>query len=192
MNRASRDEGVRAPDDRRGRGPDAERHEPEEQQPAAAVAVGQGASDEQQAREGEDVRVHHPLELAGGRVEVLGERRQRDVEDRVVEADREQRLRTRTPRIHQRRAWIWAWNIGPALLGFSDCGTVVHASYTVRVQPSTKYSHSVRVSSTLCETSDPIGGWTNDGAAMTGARNDARPAGWRRSSRPPPEDAARP
>ena len=55
-----------------------------------AEAVAQAPGGEQQAREDQRVRVDHPLQLAVGRVELARERRDRDVEDRVVEHDHEQ------------------------------------------------------------------------------------------------------
>ena len=60
------------------------------QRAAPAEAVAEAAHREQQAREHERVRVDHPLELAVAGVEVANERRDRDVEDRVVEHDHEQ------------------------------------------------------------------------------------------------------
>ena len=57
----------------------------------AAEAVAERAGGEQQAGEDEHVGVDDPLQLGAGRAEVALERRQRDVEDGVVEPDHEQR-----------------------------------------------------------------------------------------------------
>ncbi len=72
-----------------------DRSEPEDdhaelERAAAAEAVAERAGREQQAREHERVRVDDPLQLAVGRVEVADERRDRDIEDRVVDDDDEQ------------------------------------------------------------------------------------------------------
>ena len=57
----------------------------------AAEAVAERAGGEQQAGEDEHVGVDDPLQLGAGCAEVALERRQRDVEDGVVEPDHEQR-----------------------------------------------------------------------------------------------------
>ena len=57
----------------------------------AAEPVAQHAEGEQQAGEGQRVRVDHPLLLALRRVQVLLDRGQGDVEDRVVEDHDQQR-----------------------------------------------------------------------------------------------------
>ena len=64
---------------------------PELQRTAPPEAVTQAARGEQQAREHERVRVDHPLELAVAGVEVAHERRDGDVQDRVVDDDDQQR-----------------------------------------------------------------------------------------------------
>ena len=64
---------------------------PKRQRPLAAEAVAERAGGEQHAGEHEHVDVDDPLQLRGGGVEVALQRRQRDVEDRVVEPDHEQR-----------------------------------------------------------------------------------------------------
>ena len=53
-------------------------------------AVAERAEDEQQPGEHEQVRVDHPLQLRGGRIELGLHRGQGDVEDRVVEPDDDQ------------------------------------------------------------------------------------------------------
>ena len=72
-----------------------ERAEPEHdqaelQRAAPAEPVAEAAAGEQQAREHERVRVDHPLQLAVRGVEVAHDRRDGDVEDRVVEDDHQQ------------------------------------------------------------------------------------------------------
>ncbi len=69
---------------------DAEHREPAQQRAAAPVAVPERAGQEQQPREHERVGVDHPLQLGHVRVEVTHERGERDVDDRVVDDDREQ------------------------------------------------------------------------------------------------------
>ena len=64
---------------------------PKRQRALAAEAVAERAGGQQHAREHEHVDVDDPLQLRGGRVEIALERGQRDVEDRVVEPDHEQR-----------------------------------------------------------------------------------------------------
>src|SRR5713101_7685008 len=56
----------------------------------APEAIGQAPGGEEEARKDEDVGVDDPLELAVGGVEGAGERRQGDVQDRVVDPDDEQ------------------------------------------------------------------------------------------------------
>ena len=68
----------------------AEHRQPGEQRAPAPVAVAERAGQQQQPGEHERVRVDDPLQLADVRVEVAHERRQRDVDDRVVDDDREQ------------------------------------------------------------------------------------------------------
>jgi hypothetical protein len=57
------------------------------QDAAAAKTVTEVASDKEQAGERERVRVDDPLERLRGRVELPADRRQRDVDDRVVHND---------------------------------------------------------------------------------------------------------
>jgi hypothetical protein len=54
---------------------------------------------EQQAGEDEQVGVDHPLQLRGGGVELVLQRRQGDVEDRVVEPDDRQAKREHAERL---------------------------------------------------------------------------------------------
>ena len=68
---------------------------PTARKPVAAEAVAEAAGGEQQAGEDERVGVDDPLQLAGGGAEAalarrVGQRRERDVEDRVVERDHDQ------------------------------------------------------------------------------------------------------
>src|SRR5205085_11866619 len=69
---------------------DAEDHEAEGERLATSVPVGQAAGGQQQTGEYQYIGVDHPLELTVRRAEVLGQRRQRNVQDRVVETDHEQ------------------------------------------------------------------------------------------------------
>ena len=63
----------------------------ERERALAAEAVAERAGGQQHAGEDEHVDVDDPLQLRRRSVEVALDRRQRDVEDRVVEADHEQR-----------------------------------------------------------------------------------------------------
>jgi hypothetical protein len=60
------------------------------QRALAAVAVAEGAGDEQQAGEDEEVGVDHPLQDGRRRVELALHGRQRHVEHGVVEADEDE------------------------------------------------------------------------------------------------------
>ena len=73
--------------ERRGGRRDPEDGEPEQQGAPPSEAVAERAREEQQTGEHERVRVDHPLELADVGFEVAYERRQRDVDDRVVDHD---------------------------------------------------------------------------------------------------------
>ena len=73
---------------RRRRG--SEHREPGEQRAAAAEAIPERAGQQQQSREHEGVGVDHPLQLAHVGVEVAHQGGERDVDDRVVDDDREQ------------------------------------------------------------------------------------------------------
>ena len=70
----------------------------EQEHPAAAEDVAEPAAGDEQHGEGERVRVDRPLERGQRGVEVVLDRRQRDVHDRVVQHDHEQ------GEAHRRRA----------------------------------------------------------------------------------------
>ena len=72
------------------RGGDAEQQQADHEDPLAAVPVAEDAPGEQQRGEHEDVGVDRPDELALRGAQVLLDRRQRDVEDGVVEDDDQQ------------------------------------------------------------------------------------------------------
>ena len=63
----------------------------ERQRALAAELVAQRAGGEQQAREHDDVRVDDPLQIGAAGAEVAHDRGQRDVEDRVVDRDDDER-----------------------------------------------------------------------------------------------------
>ena len=88
--RARRDQRPDAARVRRRRRGGAEHEQPGEQHAPASVAVAERPGEQQQPGERERVRVDHPLELAEVRVELAHQRRQRDVDDRVVDDDGEQ------------------------------------------------------------------------------------------------------
>ena len=74
---------------------DAEDGEADREEAVPAEPVAEASGGEQQTGEDEGVGVDDPLELAGGRAEAafarrVGQRRQRDVEDRVVEDDHDE------------------------------------------------------------------------------------------------------
>ena len=69
---------------------DSEDGEAEQQRAPAPEAVAERAREQQQAGEHERVGVDDPLQLADVGVEVAHERRERDVDDRVVDHDHEQ------------------------------------------------------------------------------------------------------
>ena len=73
----------------------AEHAEAGEQHALATEAVREAAGGEQQGGEHEVVGVDDPLQLAVGRVQLTHQRRQRDVDDRRVEVDREGREQER-------------------------------------------------------------------------------------------------
>ena len=85
------------PDERRdptrergGRRRPAEDHQAEGEGAPAPEPVTQAAGGEQQPGEHQGVRVDHPLEVADAGAEVTHQRRERDVDDRVVDHDDEQ------------------------------------------------------------------------------------------------------
>ena len=78
----------------RGRGAAQERADREEPEPdredaLAPDPVGDGAAQDQQRRQHDRVRVDDPLELRQRRIQVAVDRRQRDVDDRVVQRDQQ-------------------------------------------------------------------------------------------------------
>ena len=73
-----------------------EDHEPDQEDAAAPEEVGELAAREHEHGEGERVGVHGPLELGETDPEVALDRRERDVHDRVVEHDHEERERERS------------------------------------------------------------------------------------------------
>ena len=108
---------------------DAEQHEPGLQRALATEAVAERAHREQDAGEGEQVGVDDPLQRRARRREVRLQRRQRDVEDRVVEPDDEQAEgehaeRLPAARVHPRvdgfglhgglRVRGWSWDVDVA------------------------------------------------------------------------------
>ena len=106
---------------RRGRRP-AEHDEADGQRALAAEPVTEAAGGEEQAGEHERVRVDHPLQVADARAEVADERRQRHVDDRVVDHDHQQahaedRERGPAPAVHRvvdaaRRAAVGRSGVG--------------------------------------------------------------------------------
>jgi len=70
-------------------GAETEQHQSRLQHALAAEAVAERAGRHEQPGEHQDVGVDDPLELAGGRTELAHEGRERDVDDRAVEHDRE-------------------------------------------------------------------------------------------------------
>ena len=91
LERAARDEPFlsRREADQRARA--GEHDHAEQEHPAAAEDVAEPAARDEQHRERQRVRVDGPLERRDRRAEVVLDRRQRDVHDRVVEHDHEQR-----------------------------------------------------------------------------------------------------
>src|SRR5262249_52965145 len=70
---------------------DPERREAGEQDTLPPHPVAEVSGGEDQGREHKVVGVDDPLELGGGRVQLADEGRERDVDDRRVEVDRERR-----------------------------------------------------------------------------------------------------
>ena len=64
-----------------------EERDPEQEQPAVPEEVAEAAAEQEEAAEGDQVRVHDPRERLVGEAEVLLDRRQRDADDRHVEDD---------------------------------------------------------------------------------------------------------
>ena len=71
--------------DRRQQRADAEQGQPDDEDPAVPVHVAEPAPDDQQGREGQCIAGDDPLEARQGGVQVAQDRRDRDVEHRVVE-----------------------------------------------------------------------------------------------------------
>jgi hypothetical protein len=69
---------------------DAEDGHPDEERATAPIAVAEAPGGEQEPGEHQDVGIDDPLQVAGGCVELIDERREGDVEDRVVEDDQQQ------------------------------------------------------------------------------------------------------
>jgi hypothetical protein len=84
---ADRDELGGGLDEEDGEAREAEERDAGLQRALAAEAVAEGPEREQQAGEGDEVGVDHPLQRRAGGAEVLLQRRERDVEDGVVEPD---------------------------------------------------------------------------------------------------------
>ena len=66
---------------------DREEGDPGQEEPPVAEQVAEPAAEQQEAAEGEQVRVHDPRERGLGEAEIVPDRRQRDVHDRRVEDD---------------------------------------------------------------------------------------------------------
>ena len=111
---------------------DAEDRQPDDQRPLAAEAVAEAAGDQQQAGEDEQVAVHDPLQLARAGVELLADRRQRDVEDRVVDARRSAGSVASTTSACQRRAYRLDAGDMRLLLGVHGISTSLTATAVER------------------------------------------------------------
>ena len=68
-----------------------EERDPDQEEAPVAEEVAQPAAEQQEAAEGQQVRVHDPGERGVRKAEVLLDRRQRDVHDRHVEHDHQRR-----------------------------------------------------------------------------------------------------
>ncbi len=90
LQRAERDQPPEAGRETARQGAQDEEHQPGLEDPAAADAVGDGAGEHQQRGQHQGVGVDDPLEAGGGGVQILLDRRERDVHDGVVQADDEQ------------------------------------------------------------------------------------------------------
>ena len=64
-----------------------EERDPEQEQPTVPEEIAEAATEQKEAAEGDQVRVHDPREGLLGEAEVLANRRQRDADDRHVEDD---------------------------------------------------------------------------------------------------------
>ena len=98
--------------------------QPEGQGLLAAEAIAQAARDQQQHGEHEQIAVHDPLQLARAGVELLLDRRQRDVQDRVVDGDDQQAQRQHDERLPAAGVGGVGADIGSSL-GFMGSATSV-------------------------------------------------------------------
>ena len=89
MSARARDQRFGRVAERREQAREAEQRVAGEEHDLAAVAVGQPAAEHEQPGEHDVVGVDHPLQVAGRRVELAADERQRDVRDRDVEAGRQ-------------------------------------------------------------------------------------------------------
>jgi hypothetical protein len=85
------DEDVHRPGERRPRRSRSEEQHTGQEHALAAPPVAEAAGNEQQAGKDQDVGVDDPLQVGRRRVESAHQGRQRDVEDRVVQRDQQQR-----------------------------------------------------------------------------------------------------
>jgi hypothetical protein len=76
----------------------------------AAEAVPERAEDQQEAGEDEEIGVDHPLQPGRGRVELLLKRRERNIQDRVVEPDDDQAEREHAERLPAHRVDLCSWS----------------------------------------------------------------------------------
>ena len=82
---ASRDERARVGGDRAQQRRRREPDETDDEDLPSPVPVAEGAAEHEQRAEGQQVAGEHPLQVAQVRVQVVGDRRQRGVDDRAVE-----------------------------------------------------------------------------------------------------------
>ena len=66
---------------------DREERDADQEEPAVPEEVAEPAAEQEEAAEGEQIGVYHPGQRGLGEVQVLSDRRQRDVHDRRVEHD---------------------------------------------------------------------------------------------------------
>ena len=127
---------IRGEADRRARG--REHGDAEEEHPPAPEDVAEPAARHEEDGEGQRVGVDRPLEARERRIEVRLDRRQRDVHDRVVEHDHEQREAHRGER-------------PPAAVGLGQADAIGHARRSrigSRARARRSRSSSVSVSRT--------------------------------------------
>ncbi len=109
--RAGCDELLRGPGERAEDGGQGEQHQAEDQDAPAAVAIAEDSPREQQGREHQRVGVDRPDQLALGGPQVLLDRLQGDVEDRVVQHHHQQaddQRRQRPPPVRGALGGGWA------------------------------------------------------------------------------------